>query len=210
LDQIKRIVAFGCSNTYGQGLPDCDHNINKDSKPSIHAWPSALGEMLDVPVENRAYPGASNKEICSHIVRYDFQEGDLAVIGWTYMERSCIIVNDVIHPLNGRPWIKQLGLYGKSAADKVYQRHFLTDENVKLESEAYISYAYRYIEKTCNYIGFKCCLDNYNLRNLSDEILDIDYFMLLRKHGRCPDNFHPSEKSHQAIAKKIKKAIKII
>lgn len=45
---MSRLIAFGCSHTYGHGLPDCfipPHRPGTD--PSKLSWPYPLGELLN-------------------------------------------------------------------------------------------------------------------------------------------------------------------
>lgn len=80
---MPRLVAFGCSFTVGQGLPDIYPNI----RPSSYAWPNVLGNMLAYEVVNKGIPGAGNAEIAAEILRTDFKEDDLCVILWSHFTR---------------------------------------------------------------------------------------------------------------------------
>ena len=45
---MPRLIAFGCSNTYGQGLEDCHILPNfPGPSPSKTAWPNTLGNLLN-------------------------------------------------------------------------------------------------------------------------------------------------------------------
>ena len=45
---MDRLVAFGCSYTYGHGLPDCIMAKGRAGKrPSKFAWPYLLAKKLD-------------------------------------------------------------------------------------------------------------------------------------------------------------------
>ena len=54
---MDRLVAFGCSNTYGEGLPDCWVDKNGDPsrtkagfhgpKPSKLAWPRLMANNMN-------------------------------------------------------------------------------------------------------------------------------------------------------------------
>lgn len=80
---MPRVVAFGCSFTVGQGLPDVYPGV----KPSNHAWPAVLGDMLGYQVVNNGIPGAGNAEIAANIFRTNFREDDLCVILWSHFTR---------------------------------------------------------------------------------------------------------------------------
>ena len=66
---MNRLIAFGCSNTFGQALEDCwDYEKNDVGEyPSKLAWPSVLSKKLDLECHNHALPGASNKLIMNQI-----------------------------------------------------------------------------------------------------------------------------------------------
>lgn len=84
------LVAFGCSFTFGYGLPDIyDHTSTKINllKPSIHAWPQKLGELLNCNVINKGIPAAGNLEIFNQIINYPFNENDICVILWSQFIR---------------------------------------------------------------------------------------------------------------------------
>jgi len=105
MHDIKRIVVFGDSNTFGQGLSD---NIKKLENhidynfPSNLAWPALLGKQFNVPVKNLAIPGCSNATIfrlvCNYLLNIEspdtvteahermnasYCDGDLILIGLT-------------------------------------------------------------------------------------------------------------------------------
>jgi len=92
---IKKLLAFGCSNTFGsECVQDGDHthpdNVN-------HCYPKFLADMLGCKqYHNYAYPGKSNGDIAMQVYQYvDYHlnlNPDLAhelfvVIGWTEANR---------------------------------------------------------------------------------------------------------------------------
>lgn len=89
---MARLIAFGCSNTYGEGLVDCWDAIKKrpGNNPSQYAWPSVLGELLGVDtVINLAVPGASNKRIWYDAISFEYEENDIVFLHWTFLDRDC-------------------------------------------------------------------------------------------------------------------------
>lgn len=106
MTKFKRIVAFGDSNTFGQGLPDIESNFDYNL-PSKFAYPNLIGEELNLPIENLAIPGCGNQTILRLLCNYFFklpaidsyieqhqrmkvcyQEGDLILIGLSEASRT--------------------------------------------------------------------------------------------------------------------------
>ena len=56
---MDRLVAFGCSLTQGQDLPD----NYKSQYPSKFSWPQILANKLNLQCINLGKGGASSKEI---------------------------------------------------------------------------------------------------------------------------------------------------
>jgi hypothetical protein len=87
-----RLIAFGCSFTYGHGLPDCIGPDNSAlDKPSKVAWPNILGKLLEYKtVINDSIPGSSNKLIVSKITKFNFKKNDIVFILWTRTARHTV------------------------------------------------------------------------------------------------------------------------
>jgi hypothetical protein len=94
----KRLVAAGCSFTYGLGLED----------PAKQSWPGVLGELLGCEAVNLGTPAAGNSYIANSILDYHAVDPafDLVVIGWSSWTRMdfCHSGNgEILHMLpNGR------------------------------------------------------------------------------------------------------------
>lgn len=81
---MSRLLAYGCSFTFGQGLPDTyPHN----TAPSKFAWPALLGEKLNREVVNYGLMGAGNQEIFNKVLTTEFESDDLIVIMWSQFAR---------------------------------------------------------------------------------------------------------------------------
>ena len=85
------IVAFGCSNTYGQALGNEGKN-----DPSPLAWPGRLAELYNCTVENLGQCGASNKSILHRILDYNYKPDDVVFVCWTNLDRWSVIQKDGI------------------------------------------------------------------------------------------------------------------
>lgn len=89
---MNRLIAFGCSSTYGQGLPDCPTGI--DQPPSRFAWPNLLSKELNLEEVNTSMWGVPNKSILLKILNFPFQKDDLAIVLWSFQHRGYIFEND--------------------------------------------------------------------------------------------------------------------
>jgi len=117
--EIKRLVTFGCSNTYGHGLADCyNSNGTPGPNPSIQAWPFLFAQKYKLGVSNEAEPGISNKQIYKKILEYSFRKGDLVIVLWSYINRHCIFYPTHTDPIG--PWIN-------STRSKKYQELIFND-----------------------------------------------------------------------------------
>ncbi|MEI7463662.1 MAG: hypothetical protein WCK03_04695 [Candidatus Taylorbacteria bacterium] len=85
---MSRLITFGCSFTYGHGLPDC--NIGDDSglNPSKLAWPNLLSDKMNRSVVNLSRGGSGNTEMLWRLLNFDFQPDDFCVIMWSYFIRA--------------------------------------------------------------------------------------------------------------------------
>lgn len=209
---MPRLIAFGCSNTYGQGLPDC-HLLDKRNNlysagpnPSKYAWPSVLGKLLNRSVINLADPGGSNRNIWYKAVNFEYQPEDIVVLHWTFLYRTVALWQDK-PPLhlglwkNAEPTIGDLYKKFVTAIDSDYDR--------LMESLVYIDHINRFLKDKVNgvinivfnpaefdhlpawtNINFDICAAPYN----------IDYPLAL-------DNNHTGLQGHKALAKDLHKII---
>lgn len=100
--EIKRIVAFGCSFTYGlwldcgpvKGDPFSRQNqhlgLGPEDKPSKLAWPQLLADRLGCDCENISAPGTGPRYVAAQVAAFDWQQGDHCVILWSYRHRHWI------------------------------------------------------------------------------------------------------------------------
>lgn len=87
------LIAFGCSNTFGHGLPDCTSTDGSAGKRHSNiAWPTILKEKVDFrQIVNEARPGISNKQIAKRIIEYpNYTKNSIVVIAWTIFARKTI------------------------------------------------------------------------------------------------------------------------
>lgn len=204
---MSRLIAFGCSFTYGHGLPDCvDETGNGPGKePSKVAWPSLLAQKLGRSVINLSQPAAGNTEILWKIFNFGFEPDDLCVIMWSYFTRSefFMYTNDSnglrIKENKNNPRFyedEDVFLNHNCIANLLTMDHgsrYLDDLDIK--SHAFIA-PKRGLSKQRG-IYFKEN-DRINISNLDLSFSIIQYLIDFGLDGR-----HPGVKSHRLIAETL-------
>lgn len=189
-----RIIAFGCSYTYGHGLPDCcDNSGQPGNQPSQFAFPALLAKKLNCECINLGKSGNSNKEIWNDVLNFQFKKNDISIITWTYYDRFCIIKPDKIQRIS--PWIKK---------ERIFYMNYNNRNDMVLDFYNRLNHIDLYLEKigikNLNYIieNNDIKTPNWNLTNIEGD------FEMLDKAG---DNCHPGVLSHENFATKIYKLI---
>jgi hypothetical protein len=90
---MNRLITFGCSLTYGHGLPDCVIDGKFPGPvPSSLAWPKLISEMMNRECVNMAKPGSSNDKIMHAIINFEnFTKDDHVIILWSFVHRGMIL-----------------------------------------------------------------------------------------------------------------------
>lgn len=185
-----RVIAFGCSYTYGHGLSDClDNNGLPGPLPSKLAYPSLLASKLNYDCINLGKSGNSNKEIWNDILNFSFQQGDVAIITWTYYSRFCIIKDKQIKRIN--PWNNE---------DKIFYMNYSNRHDMITDFYGRL-----------NHISFY--LDSIGIQNYNYVIEDLESIKpiwntsnilgVFKKIDEADDLCHPGVKSHQSFANDI-------
>ena len=93
---MSRLVTFGCSHTYGLGLPDVILNgtVNHTAGPSKVAWPAWLSKELSLELVNMASPGRSNARTLQEILTFEFYPDDQVIILWASIARDLLFMED--------------------------------------------------------------------------------------------------------------------
>ena len=155
---MDRLVTFGCSYTYGHGLPDCitDHG-GAGKIPSKFAWPHLLAKKLDKELYNAGIPGASNKLIMDTVINFPFKPTDTVVILWTYLSRHCILSHKKLEPgtkldeevivLPNGNLHTFIGTNDNLSLSARYYRLLHNEEDQLIMTNHYISYVRLYLEK---------------------------------------------------------------
>jgi len=186
-----RVIAFGCSYTYGHGLPDClsDDMVTQGPIHSKLAYPSILANQLNCDYINLGKSGNSNKEIWYDVMNFDFQPGDIAVITWTYFSRFCIIKPESIRRIN--PWKKE---------EKLYYMNYSNRHDMILDFYVRLNHVNLYLDsnniKNYNYVidELGTVVPKWNKSNILGQFEMVD---------KANDNCHPGMFSHNTFADKI-------
>lgn len=216
-----RLIAYGCSNTYGEGLKDCwpiDEQGNQN--PSKFAWPALLAEQLGRECLNLAVPGTSNKFICNKILNTEFQENDIVVIMYTYFSRTCFFQDDGTIK---RLMVRDLDRKDLDKAEKKYVKEyysrFYTNIDSDIDNFMRINLVKHYLDskkiKSYNYIwAINERVSNKHLGTTSynmQHIPDWNAVNLIKikqpTTDLAIDKRHPGHNSHRNIAKVMFKMI---
>jgi|SRR6056300_1222953 len=196
---MKRLVAFGCSSTTGQGLPDTwVDNIVDSSLISKYSWANVLANMYNVPASIVATPAASNKKITHSVFTFNFLPEDKVFILWSIPGRTCILrdpkskIRDItITPPDEKYtdyYLKYYDEYDDKFMDIWYKKSvslYLKSLNIPFQF-LYFSLKHNTIEYTLDF----CWEDYYNEKNI------------------CEDGVHANESAHKKFAERIYECLK--
>ena len=194
-----RLVAFGCSNTYGLALPQefIDDEVPLTSK---YAWAAVLSNRLGVECVNKGIPGASNKLISHMISNTPLYSTDIVVVLWSYIDRWCVIENPNYNEHNPAlnyniaPWIS-------NKRSKYYYKLIYNETDHRLDTNYRIDYANLYLNnKGIKHYQSSCGSIDHPL------LLDIK-FQELKNIDYAADNQHAGIEAHKAIAETFYKRI---
>jgi hypothetical protein len=211
---MTRLVAFGCSFTYGHGLPDCtDGTSGYGPNPSNAAWPKLLADKLDYTVVNMGKPGAGNTEILWRLLNFKFEVDDVCVIMWSYFSRS-----DFFRYSDNGEGIKFKRNHRiVEEDDKVYK------ENNNITNLLAISHAEYYLADL-NILSY-ACVGPYRANSemilggefdftLHDGIkitnLDLSFSLSNYMVDSAMDGIHPGIRSHRLIAERLYDNLNVI
>ena len=209
---MKRLIAFGCSYTYGEALSD---NLNKRrGHPSKYAWPNVLSENLNRQCINIGEPGASNKKICYNIHNFDFRPDDIVVIMWTHLNRSCILHDDPKRIIRLIPSdIDRRGIElprnGNNNLSKMFYQMFENDFESCYDQYCRANLAKTYLDSQ-RLINVHLSATENGLQNCQIpkwNQVDIKLFHRYMKIDLAKDKGHPGIESHRVIASEVFKLL---
>ena len=183
---MSRLVAFGCSHTYGEGLYDPQS-----------AWPHLLAQHYKIECVNNGVPASSNKLILSNILNFDFQPNDIVIIYWSHIERWTVFEKDKCR--NILP----------SQTDKVaksYYKYVYSKIDSQIQFDMMIDYGNLFLEKKEIKV-YNFSVKPYNVKEqgaASKHILPTTELSYLRK-GRLSeiDGKHMNEEGQRVLANEM-------
>jgi len=201
---MKRLLAFGCSNTQGEGLPEFSVNPRT---PSRFAWPQLLADCLDRTCVNQGYSGASNKLITNLILDETYQTDDIVIVLWSSFARTHLFLDN-----GDKMRLVPADCYRKESASKLrewnkklsklYYMHFYTDKNHHRDNLIEINFAKQFLDSKG--------IENYHFcwEKIEHELphwnqTEIKLINLHRELGITEDKLHPSKLAHKQISRDI-------
>lgn len=211
---MQRLVTFGCSYTYGEGLKDCWVLVRNTMGPgpdaSKYAWPALVANKLNFNLLNQGLGGASNKYIWHKMLQTKLTENDTVVFLWTYHNRMCFFDHSDEH---SRIIIQDIDNKNQSIdrqkLAKLYFKHIYKEYDSVIDMWNRINFSKLYLDKH----GIK----NYHLildKNLEWPVPDwncTDVVPINFNKDSYPlamDNKHPGEEAQSIVANKIFSTIK--
>ena len=203
---MSRIIAYGCSNTYGEGLPDCWVKNNAGPNPSKFAWPHLLADKMNLECINLSKPACSIKYMANKVLETKFREDDIVVFMWTYFSRYCFFQDN---GLEKRLLINDIENKGLDSRNRRYSRKyyqtFHTNENAIIDGYMRINFIKNYLDSKDIINHHYTCHEatkGFNLREPNWSIVKIPNirFSFLDK---ALDNVHPGIESQKQLAKEI-------
>lgn len=207
-----RLVAFGCSLTYGYALSDTGEDWK--TQPSKMSWPFKLAESMNIPeVINLGSPGASNKKILHLIQNFNFEKDDIVFILWSHIERFCII-RDPYNKEKGYD-VEHIAPHIKTKNSQYYFTRMYNENDHLIAFYTYANYVKMLLESK-NIQNYQLTVKPYhdsltfdwnNVKFLKTSLeTDIRRSKeIFNDHAR--DGSHPGVKAHKKFAELIYKEI---
>jgi hypothetical protein len=194
-----RLITFGCSYTYGIGLPDIKTTFitGKPRAPSKIGWAALLAQKLGVELVNVSYPGSSNIEILYNILTFEFKKDDVVVVMWTHPIRD-IMFDKWTHIMSQR---RRLGFWWQDKESAWENQVSIKDYIIKTWMS--IHHADLFLKsKNIKYIHYPFDISEYNdytVKGIAIDNLHKDGFMIVDR----TDDHHPAIESNRLTCENI-------
>jgi len=198
-----RLIAFGCSNTYGHGLEDCIMPNMRDPgpNPSRFAWPQLVADKLNLDCVNMGNPGASNKEIWYKAINFNFESTDTVIFLWSFVDRYCILRQDGFQPLS---------IHGTEKFNKMYYKHIHDDYDACMDFYIRCNYMKQYLDSK-NIFNLHGSVNQSKILYTPDwntvELMPIYMDKIRNKFDTALDGMHPNHQAHELFATEVLKII---
>lgn len=187
-----RLLVYGDSLTYGDGLPDCHIPPSIPGvKPSLLGWPSIMSRYMNKTCVNRGSSGSSNKRIWHTIINTEYSTNDTVIILWTYPARYCIIKTDSI---------VDISLH----RDREYYKYMYDDNDALLTNKLFVRDANNYLANK-NVTVYNLVIGTRYIEIFDEHINHIPiYLYKIREHYRLAlDNSHPGLDCNMEFARQL-------
>lgn len=210
---MNRIVAFGCSHTYGHGLEDCWTASGKPGKePSKLVWPEILGNMNNVPVVNKSIPGGSVFSTSHSIEAFKFKQGDYVFILWPDYNRIGLVQTPV-WPGGASPYYNLVPSMAldyhqtyKPEVELIYKK-FHSEETSQFNFKALLNYTTQYLLNKGNRV-YNLFLDNQHKKLLLPEyaftcVANSNFTNFMKVQDKAKDGKHMGIEGNKVYAELI-------
>ena len=200
---MERLVAFGCSNTFGHGLSDCWHPTTNGPgpNPSKFAWPQLLADKMNKECVNLSECGSSNLKILHTILNFQYEPTDLIMVMWSHDNRDVIFTSPTTYvPLGSwmthdliKPFTELHNPYNSSVRSWMYIHHaylFLQAKKLKFHFIAHYAPSKEFLTYKSEYtseIKFK----------------KLTAGLFRNKYPKALDNGHMGEEGHREFANSL-------
>jgi hypothetical protein len=201
-----RIIAFGCSYTYGHGLSDCIvDSMYPGEVPSKHAFPNLLAVRLGIQCCNFSKPGGSIKFMWHQAMNiYEPRENDIVINMWTNPNRNCVLAEELEK-------IKHLGSWQTDKPSKYFYKHLENDYDSACNAWIQINSVNNYLKDKVSliingFVNYKRAIQTINPKwNAID--CDIEFQPIGNKHPLADDNNHWGPLAHAELSEELYKMI---
>ncbi len=194
---MNRLIAFGCSYTFGHSLEDCYlGNGRPGVVASKLAWPELLAQKLERRCVNLSQSGSSNLEILQEVLNFNFQEDDLVIVQWSFKNRD-----GIFHPtrklIQVGPWEEYENLREWTKVHTPY--------DLKMRSLLQMHHAHTYLKSLnlkFNFLGIE--EQEHGPKWFKDiEFLKTNFNDVQDKFPKALDNYHAGKECHAFVANSI-------
>jgi hypothetical protein len=197
---MSRLIAFGASITYGQGLEDCykPNGVPGDTS-SKHAWPQILADLLNLECINASVPGDSCKDIWYNAVNFEYKPDDVVFVEWCTPNRWAVFNDDGS--------VYKMAIWNEN--DKVsdfYYRHMHSDRDVNIDFYMRAEHLQDFFAKqNIKYFSMLQSLSEFQPKPAwcSAEFEKLYSKDFRKTHPLSRDNSHPGELAHREYAKRL-------